>query len=155
MKSVLVALVTVFVASMAFAKDMYHPSADNQMKAANIFSLRVPWIKNKGDKYDVRLILHNENPEKGIIVFLSDLTCKRGNIAGMLKHTFFNTGEKVIDFKPNETKEMTLVCRTEGAENGDFKLNLSKVYENPSLDGKTVGKVIAKDLSWSQSDRKE
>lgn len=153
MKSVLILVAAVCLSASAFAKQEFHPDSENQMKAANIFSARVPWIKDKGDKYDVRLVLHNENPEKGIIVFLSDMSCKRGNIAGSLKHTFFNTGERTIDFKPNETKEMTLVCKTEGSANGDFKLAVAKVYENPSLDGKTVGKVVAKDLSWAQSDR--
>ena len=155
MKFALSTVLVIFVSVFAKAADMFHPDSANQLKAPGIFAVTIPWIKDKGDKYDVKMVLHNENTEKGLIVFLTDLSCKRGNVTGMLKHTFFNTGEKVIDFKPNETKDFTLVCKTEGTQTGEFKLSLSKIYENPSLDGKTVGKVVAKDLTWEQSDRKK
>jgi hypothetical protein len=124
------------------------------MHQKGVVTVQVPWIKDKGKKFDVHLSIHNEDKDKGIIIFLSDMGCKRGDVTGILKHTFFNTGEKTIDFKPNEAKEFTLVCRTEGAQLGHFALSINKVYNNPSLDGKTVGKVIAQDLKWSQDDRK-
>jgi hypothetical protein len=139
----------------AFASEKYVPDPENQMKAKDVVSVSVPWIKDKGGKFDVNLSIHNEDPEKGIIIFLSDMGCLRGKVRGELKHTFFNTGERTIDFKPNETKSFTLVCRVAGEPRGDFRLSIAKVYGNPSMDGKTVSKVIAKDLSWTQSDKRE
>ncbi len=141
--------------SAAFASEKYMPDPENQMTAKGVVTVSVPWIKDKGKKFDVSLNIHNEDTDKGIIIFLSDLGCQRGKVRGELKHTFFNTGEKTIDFKPNETKTFTLVCRVAGETRGDFKLSVAKVYGNPSMDGKTVSKVIAKDLTWSQSDKRE
>lgn len=137
------------------ASEKYIPDPQNQMTAKNVVTVSVPWIKDKGDKFDVNLNVHNDDSDNGIIIFLSDLGCQRGTVRGQLKHTFFNTGERTIDFKPNETKSFNLVCRLAGEPRGDFKLSVAKVYSNPSMDGKTVGKVLAKDLNWSQSDRRE
>lgn len=139
----------------AFASEKYIPDPANQMTAKDVVTISVPWIKDKGSKFDINLNIHNDDGDKGIIIFLSDLGCQRGKVRGELKHTFFNTGEKTIDFKPNETKTFTLVCRVAGETRGDFKLSVAKVYGNPSMDGKTVSKVIAKDLSWIQSDKRE
>lgn len=139
----------------ALASDKFMPDPENQMSAKGVVTVSVPWIKDKGDKFDVNLSIHNEDTDKGIIIFLSDMGCMRGTVRGELKHTFFNTGEKTIDFKPNETKSFTLVCRVHGEGRGDFKISVAKVYGNPSMDGKTVSKVLAKDLSWKQSDRRE
>lgn len=141
--------------SAASASEKFIPGPENKMVAKGILSVSVPWIKDKGEKFDVNLSLHNESDKMGIVVFLSDIGCARGARSGELKHTFFNTGEKTIDFRPGETKSFTLVCRYGEKVGGDFKLSVSKVYDNPSLDGKTVGKVIAKGMSWSQSDRRE
>ena len=143
-----------FVAAV-FAAERFTPGSENNIKKDGVLLAHVAWIKDKGQKFDFNLHIHNENEDKGMIIFLSDLRCKRGTVTGVVKHTFFNTGEKTIDFKPNERKDFNLVCRTEGTEKGDFQLKIAKVYDNPSLDGKTVGKVIAENLEWKQSDRKE
>ena len=151
-----IALVMIMLSGLnAFAADKYIPDPENQMKAKDIVTVSIPWIKDKGSKFDLNVNVHNENPEKGMIIFLSDMGCNRGTVRGELKYTFFNTGEKTIDFKPNETKSFNMVCKTAGNPRGDFKLSIAKVYNNPSLDGKTVGTVIAKELTWSQSDKRE
>lgn len=148
-------LISGLFAIAAHASDKFMPGPDNVMSAKGVVTISVPWIKDKGGKYDLAMNVHNDESDKGIIIFLSDMGCQRGTLAGSLKHTFFNTGERTIDFKPGQSKDFKLVCKVEGKTSGDFKLTVSKVYDNPSLDGKTVGKIIAKDLSWTQSDRKE
>lgn len=155
MKTFLTGAIAFWIAAAARAEStMFNPGPDNNIHQKGVVTVQVPWIKDKGKKFDVHLSIHNENPDKGMIIFLSDMGCRRGKVTGELKHTFFNTGEKTIDFKPNQTKDFNLVCRTEGATRGDFKLSINKVYNNPSLDGKTVGKVIAENLTWSQDDRR-
>lgn len=139
----------------AFASEKFVPGPENQMVAKGVLTAYVGWIKDKGGKFDLNLSIHNEDGDKGLIVFLSDMGCERGKVRGELKHTFFNTGERTIDFKPNQTKSFNLVCKVEGKTAGDFKLSINRAYDNPSLDGKTVGKVIAKNLTWTQSDRRE
>ena len=151
-------LASLFIFTFVFhasAAEKFNPDPANKMEAKGIVSVTVPWIKDKGKKYDINLIVHDDSDEKGIIFFLSDMGCKRGASAGSLKHTFFNTGERTIDFKPGQTKTFNMVCDTQSKATGPFTLTIAKVYDNPSLDGKTVGKVIAKGLSWTQDDRRE
>lgn len=144
----LFALVLFVTATQAFAADRLMIDPSNKIVDKGVVTVAIPWLKDKGDKYDINLSIHNENDEKGMIIFLSDLGCKRGGVAGQLKHTFFNTGERTIDFRPGQTKEMTLVCKTEGSKSGAFELTVAKVYANPTLDGKTVGKILARNLNW-------
>jgi hypothetical protein len=145
------AALIIFSGNTAFAKLI--PSADNKMLEKDVISMTVGWIKDKGEKFDLKVVLHNENNEKGIIVFLKDMGCKRGDADGSLKHTFFNTGERTIDFRPKQTKSFNMVCDLPGKTKGHYKISIAKVYDNPSLDGKTAGKIIAHDLTWTQDDR--
>ncbi len=123
--------------------------------ADGVFEITAEWVKPKSDKYDIRLKLYNPS-EKGIIVLLHDLACFRGTASGELKHTFFNTGERTIDFKPGETKKMNTVCRFEGREpKGEFRIVAKRVYEDKDGEGKNRGKVLAKDVTWKMADTEE
>lgn len=139
----------------ALASEKFVPGPENKMNAKDVLTVTVPWIKDKGSKFDVNIVMQNDSADKSIVVFLSDMNCGRGAQLGQLKHTFFNTGERTIDFHPKQTKSFNLVCNYGEKTKGDFKLSIAKVYDNPSNDGKTVGKVLAKDLNWTQSDRRE
>src|SRR5665213_800821 len=138
---VLFALIVTAVCLPAFGSTKYEPGANNKMEAKGIMTLTVSWIKDKGKKYDLHVNIKNENDKTGIIVFLSDMGCQRGESGGQLKHTFFNTGERTIDFRPHQQKDFNMMCIVNGKATGPFKLSVAKVYDNPSLDGKTVGKV--------------
>ncbi len=125
----------------------------NNIQAKGIVTATVGWIKDKKKKWDLDLHIKNENPEQGIIIFLSDMGCRRGSTVGKLKHTFFNTGERTIDFRPGQVKDFHLVCDTGNESTGAYQLEITRVYSNPSLDGKTIGKVVAKNLKWKHSDK--
>ncbi len=128
------------------AKKTFHQTAisTSQSDAA---SIRVNWIKDKGKKFDVELAITNELAQP-IIVFLGDIRCARGNAGGELKHTFFNTGERTIDFHPRQSKVFRMVCRT-GRSDGDYQLEIARVFSNPSGDGKHADKVIGHSIGWS------
>jgi hypothetical protein len=115
--------------------------------AKGVMEARVEWVKDKKSKFDYGLVLTNLT-ESGLIVYLHDIACKKGKVSGETKHTFFNTGEKTIDFKPGETKRFKLVCRlnTEVFSN-DYSVGLRRINSNPNYDGKTVGKLLYKDLN--------
>jgi len=129
------------------------PDASTQVTRDGVATIGAGWLKDKGDKFDVNLTLRNENPEKGMIVLLSDMTCKRGNVVGNLKHTFFNTGERTIDFRPGELKSFNLVCDLNSRQRGDFSVHVRRVWDNPNGDGKTTGKVISENLEWKQPEK--
>jgi hypothetical protein len=105
----------------------------------------VAWVKAEAGKYDFELVLRNQ-ADVGIIIFLGEMQCYRGERPGTLKHTFFNTGERTIDLRSGEAKELKLVCRHGEGATGDFRVKFPKVYANPNNDGATTGKVIARDL---------
>ncbi len=116
-----------------------------------IISVTARWVKDKGDKFDLNLVVENLRDE-GIIVYLKDIRCQRGNQGGRLKHTFFNTGERTIDFASGEIKDFNMVCDHYQKAKGPFKINITKVYSNPENDGETRGKVIAEDVEWETAE---
>lgn len=112
-----------------------------------VLSVTSRWIKDKGHKFDINLEIENLN-KAPIIVYLRDIKCQRGDRGGHLKHTFFNTGERTIDFTEGEIKNFKLVCDHAQKAEGPFKITIKKVYSNPDGDGESRGKVIAKDIVW-------
>jgi hypothetical protein len=117
-----------------------------------VLSAYAGWVKDKGKKYDLDFHLRNDS-DKPIIVFLADLTCMRGDVQGVLKHTFFNTGERTINIRPGAEKSSNMVCNLGTKTKGDFKITVKNVFSNPSGDGVNAGQVIAKDITWTQADK--
>ena len=78
---------------------------------------------------------------------MGEIQCYHGASQGVLKHTFFNTGERTIDFAPTETKSFNAVCDLQGEKGtGDFRIVIGSVYSNAAGDGKTRGELLAKDI---------
>jgi hypothetical protein len=121
--------------------------AQTQVSKEGLVAVSANWLKDKGSKYDFQLAVMN-NSGKPIIVYLWDIACFRGTVQGEVKHTFFNTGERTIDFKIGEKKAFNMVCRLGGETKGDFRVLIKKIYENPAQDGKTVGQLLGSDVEW-------
>ena len=149
MKTLLFVLV-VLVPTLSHASKIDIAPEGNRLTKAGLVSLWSDWIKNKGKKYDISFHIKNES-EKPIIIMLGEMHCFRGSVEGELKHTFFNTGEKTINFRGSETKNFTLVCQLDEKLKGDYRILVKQVYENAGGDGKTLGKVLGKDLDWKVS----
>jgi hypothetical protein len=121
---------------------------DTKVTAGEVASVSVNWIKDKKSKFDFQLKIKNESAEN-IIIYLSDISCARGDVGGEVTHTFFNTGERTIDFGPRQSKSFNAVCRLGvKVREGDFKVSVAKIFSNPSEDRKTPGEVIARDINW-------
>ncbi len=121
------------------------------MKKEGIISMAVEWVKDKKTKYDIRMTLHNE-AKVPIIVKLRDMQCFRGETQGILHHTFFNTGERIIDFRVGESKVFQMVCDLHQKVSGPFRIVFGQIFDNPSNDGATVGKVISESVEWKAND---
>lgn len=106
------------------------------------------WLKDKGKKYDIEMNIRNVS-SSDIVFFLKDMSCEKGGVAGRLKHTFFNTGERSIDFRKGQLKRFKMVCDIGAEERGSYKIMISQVFENPNGDGRTQGKVLATNVSWT------
>lgn len=134
--------------SSAYAKrEKRMLASTSTTKAGGVMEARINWLKDKKNKFDFELVLSNLK-ETGLIVYLNDIACKKGSVIGEVKHTFFNTGERTIDFRPGETKRFKLVCKLFGEVQSDkFNVTIKRINSNPSNDGKTVGKLLLRDLS--------
>lgn len=119
----------------------------NSNVANEVVSLTVLWLKDKGKKFDVELQIQNKSNED-IIIKLADMNCGKGTAGGQLKHTFFNTGERTIDFTGHQMKRFRLVCDIGQKVPGDFQISINRIFANPEGDGATKGKQIAEKLQW-------
>lgn len=122
-------------------------------KGGSAVEVYAEWIKDKGDKWDGEFFIKNTH-STGIIILLVDISCGRGSVSGQVKHSFFNTGERTIDFRPGEMKRFVLVCRM-GAdvEQGEFFLNIKRVSEDTDGQGKVGGKVLVENVRWAIKER--
>ena len=122
------------------------------LKKEGVLSMSVEWVKDKKKKFDIRMVIRNE-AKYPIIIKLGDMQCYRGERQGMLKHTFFNTGERVIDFRVGEQKIFQMVCDHSMKSDGPFRIVIGRVYDNPTNDGATPDKVIAENIDWKAAER--
>jgi hypothetical protein len=106
------------------------------------------WIKDKAHKYDVQLHVQNESNQT-LLFFVGDMRCTRGSNAGDIH---MHSDNRVVDLRPQESRNLLLTCDNHQDAQGDFVLTISKVFDNPSNDSRTPGKVLAEGLTWQQSD---
>lgn len=121
---------------------------NNAVSKTGVVKVWANWVKDKGKKFDIQFVVENLS-DKGIIIYLNDIQCARGKRTGRIKHTFFNTGERTIDFRGGEIKQFNLVCTIGAKADGPFNMRVVKVYDNPEEDGESRGKVIAQNIVWS------
>ena len=121
--------------------------AEQTRVEAQGLALQVNWLKDKGKKYDVELGITN-NTGKDIVFQLGDMSCFRGTQQGMLKHTFFNTGERTIDFRSGQAKIFRLVCTLGNVAEGEYMIKIHNIRENPNGDGSSTGKLLIKSIAW-------
>jgi hypothetical protein len=120
---------------------------ETQVTKNEYVAFNVSFLKDKGRKYDVELSITNTS-KNDIIIMLNDMECFKGNAQGMLKHTFFNIGERTIDFRKGQLKRFRMVCTLAEKEKGDYKILVTRVYDNPESDGATKGKVLASNVEF-------
>ncbi len=146
------AILMCFVALVGCGGKKIAMNSGNYAVAPGKLSMTVGWIKDKASKLDIHLSLKDESNESAMIVYLHDIGCYRGDQHGDLKHTFFNTGERTIDFKPGQTKSFNVVCKLGSEGSGPLRVVIAKVYDNPGFDGKTAGKILATNIEWKNAD---
>ena len=123
-------------------------TAENSKTTSNkLIEMNADWVKVKGSNFDVEIEVRNIS-KNDIIFMLNDMDCMRGEAHGVLKHTFFNTGERVIDFRAGQSKKFRMVCKVTGKATGDAKVIISKIFDNPTHDGATRGAVLGGPVGW-------
>lgn len=150
MKQGLILVAVVFVLGACAGKKTIEGGGGKVTKAG-VLSVWGNWIKDKGGKFDIEFAIQNES-DKGLIILLADMQCSKGGASGELKHTFFNTGERTIDFTPKQTKKFRMVCKIGSDVKGEYQITINRVFTNPGNDGKTKGDVVANNIVWKAAD---
>jgi hypothetical protein len=119
---------------------------DNRVEEGEL-ALWSDWFVDRGEKFDVHLSLKNRS-KKPILVFSRDLSGGRGEAGSRARFPAFGIGERTIDLQPGEEKSVIVGFRS-GSGTGDFTVTVTKVFANPSGDGKTPGDVIEEDVEWT------
>jgi hypothetical protein len=120
---------------------------------SGVMTVSSAWIKVKGKKFDQQVVMQNSSAGSEI-VWLKDVHCSRGHVTGDVSMVNARHGDMPIWLRPRSTQTIVFTCDLNAAEvRGPFKISVSRVYENPSDDGRTTGKVIAKDLEIEQVDK--
>jgi hypothetical protein len=130
-----------FVCLSAFAGRTEIAPAGNKVTKAGVISIYSEWVKDKGKKYDLNLTLSNDH-DKDIIVLLNDFRCFRGTVSGEIK------SDDTIHLLPGKKKGLTVTCNLGSKTKGEYRIVVTKVYENPASDEKTLGKVIGTEIEW-------
>ena len=123
-------------------------TSDNKVVKGGVVSLSASQIRNRKNKFDVNFVIGNESG-KSIIVVLEDLQCFKGTEKGSLNNGMHNSGATMVDFRAGESKTFRLTCTLAASTEGDPRVVVKKVYDNPTDDGVKVGKVLTEDAEWS------
>lgn len=133
-------LSTVFASSLCLAGRMDIAPEGNKVTVPGLITLYASWVKDKGEKYDVGFHFKNES-ESNFIIQLKEAHCYRGKTIGELKD------DKTLALRSGQMKEQSLTCVVPD-KSGEYSVTIGKIYENPTGDGKTLGKVLAKEVKW-------
>jgi hypothetical protein len=119
----------------------------------NVLLISGSWIKEKMKKFDIRLTLAPQGSDNEI-VWLKDIQCSRGSTKGEMSMVDARHGDLPIWLRQGTVQTIIFTCDL-GAENvrGNFIVDITRVYDNPSADGRTGGKVLAKNLVLEQAEQ--
>lgn len=147
-KRFLIGIVGLFLISVqAQAREKMEGVAKANVKG--VVTITAAWIKDKKSKYDVNFKLVNES-DKTLLFFVGDTKCARG--ADVNGKVDFHTDRRSIDLRAGESREIVLTCRFENKVTGDFIVTF-KLFDNPSDDSNTPGKLLAETLVWKQGEK--
>ncbi len=102
-------------------------------------------VKDHGDKFDVKSRITNDSDD-AILIFFNAVQCFKGKIQGEATYTF-GIGERLINIPPGSTKRMDFVCKLgRDVQDRGYRLLIRTVFDNPSNDGRTQGKLLLKNV---------
>lgn len=103
----------------------------------------------KKNKYTVRAYMTNLHGSP-LVFHLGEILCFRGKDQGITGYSNFGIGERTIDFAAGQQKQFNFGCTFgERQPTGPFKIVITRIYENPSGDRVTAGKVIKENVVWN------
>jgi hypothetical protein len=139
-------IILLLASASAFAFGWKKVEGLGKMQKPGVITATPEWLKDKDDKYDVSMKFANDS-KNTILLFVGDMKCMRGadNATKIDPHQ----DRRTIDLRAGESRSVIFTCYMPTKTKGDFAMSL-KVFDNPSSDSNTPGKVLAEDLHWKQ-----
>ncbi len=121
--------------------------ADGPHELKGVLKVQIKKLKDKGKGFDVEMKVTNLRDET-IVTNFRDVNCSRGGVRGEVRFAHFGIGERSLDIGRNQTKNVRYVCRFEPKQKtGEIEISFGPIYDNPSGDGATGGKQLAKEFT--------
>ena len=120
-------------------------------KRDTIVALKVDKIRARRKRFDVHFLIKN-NTGQTVIVKSEDIACYRGTFAAEVS---YNTASGNVAFDGGEERGFNIHCSHQSNGGGDYKVTIARVYDNPTDDHETPGKVIVENVSWSSKEETE
>lgn len=120
---------------------------DNAVVVEGLFQMWGSWVKNKGEKVDLRMHFANDF-DRPIMIRARDMHCSRGDSWGDLL-VLDGGSRNTIRLSPEQVRRLILVCRWhhDDAE-GDLKILVSHIFEAHPNGGPSPASVLATDIEW-------
>ena len=135
----------------------FHSCSSNELINNEYFYSNTPFLhigvnhlKDHGDSFEGGMSLRNVS-DVDLIMFVHDFSCLKKETYGLFR--FMDDPERsryTLLVRAKEEVSFPISCELSAHETKNpFLIRVSKVYENPSGDGRTLGKNIVKNVEWS------
>jgi|GEM_PF-6991279 len=131
-------------------------SSSNEMEpmataAEGIISMWSGPVKDRGSRFELNFNIKNMMTDQSVVVPVSEMTCRRGEMKGSLKPMAKTKLEHTIQLKPGQTRSLNLTCILDNPAGGDFTIKIGKVF-GATASGTQATTVLAKELAWHYVD---
>jgi len=139
---------------MACTGRVITPASNEAVEESGSFRITATEVVDKEEKWNVRTNVQNLTNDKTILFFIRQMHCFRGEHEGALEHAFAGIGERKINIAPASSKSFNFLCSFESAQkSGAFRIEVERIFSNPSGDGATPGATLAKDVVLTVQDQ--
>ncbi len=133
------------VASFAVGCTETYEPVDPVIYKSPTMKLMVDRVKDHGDKFDVKSRIVNDS-DVTLLIFFNAVECHKGAIQGESTYAL-GIGERLINIPAGSTKRMDFVCKlNREVKDKKYKIRIKTVFDNPSNDGRTQGKILLKNV---------
>ena len=119
--------------------------------AEGVISMWSGPVKDRGSRFELSFNIKNMMTDQSVIVPVSEMTCRRGEMKGSLKPMAKTKLEHTIQLKPGQTRSLNLTCILENPAGGDYTIKIGKVF-GATASGSQATTVLAKELAWHYVD---
>jgi len=145
-KSVVVCLAILFLSGCVRRTHLIR--AENEVYVEGLFSVWGTWVKDKGEKLDLKLNIENSVPVP-IVIRTRDIKCSKGERWGDLYFLGRARHSRRVVLHPRQRRTFVVACRLAHRDiEGDFRILVGHIFEDPMRRADGVAELLATDIEW-------